>query len=89
MIDAIIALWRALVAGNKAAVDRIAAPVAALVRLAPGLDGFLAIEKHLLVRQGIFRNEVIRGPVGYALDDATRAEINRLFDGLSPLLAER
>lgn len=82
MIDAIVALWRALVAGDQAAIERISKPVAAIVRLAPGLDGFLAIEKHLLVRQGIFRNEVIRGPVGYRLDEATRAEIDQIFDSL-------
>jgi len=86
MIDAIVALWRALVAGDQLAVERISGPIAALVRLAPGLDGFLAIEKHLLVRQGIFKNEVIRGPVGYRLDEATRLEIDRLFDGLEPVL---
>ena len=42
------------------------------------LDAFLAVEKHLLVRQGIFRSERVRGPVGYALDAETRREVDRL-----------
>ena len=63
-------------------VERIAAPLAALVRLAPGLDGYLAIEKHLLRKQGVFKNEVIRGPVAYRLDEATSNEVDRLHGRL-------
>jgi 4-hydroxy-tetrahydrodipicolinate synthase len=44
------------------------------------LDAFLAIEKYLLVKQGIFKNTIIRGPVGYTLDEETRKEVDRLFD---------
>ena len=43
------------------------------------LDAFLAIEKYLLAKQGIFRNTLIRGPVGYVLDEETRLEVDRLF----------
>ena len=43
---------------------------------------FLAIEKYLLFKQGIFRNTVVRGPVGYQLDEETRAEVDRLFERL-------
>jgi 4-hydroxy-tetrahydrodipicolinate synthase len=46
----------------------------------PSLDAFLAVEKHLLVRRGIFKNTLVRGPVGYILDDETRREVDRLFD---------
>jgi hypothetical protein len=38
------------------------------------------VEKHLLVRQGIFKNEIARGPRGFTLDPETRAEVDRLFD---------
>jgi 4-hydroxy-tetrahydrodipicolinate synthase len=44
------------------------------------LDAFLAIEKYLLVKQGVFRNTIVRGPVGYAIDEETRREVDRLFD---------
>jgi hypothetical protein len=56
------------------------------VALQTSLDAYLAVEKHLLVRQGVFRSPRVRGPVGYALDDATRAEVDRLFDRLQAAL---
>ena len=40
----------------------------------------LAVEKYLLVKQGVFRNTIVRGPVGFVLDDETRREVDRLFD---------
>jgi 4-hydroxy-tetrahydrodipicolinate synthase len=80
LIRGIVALWRALQAGDAQRVDRISLPIIALVSMQNSLDAFLAIEKYLLVKQGIFRNTIVRGPVGYILDDETRREIDRLFD---------
>lgn len=82
LIRALVPLWRALQAGDTAKADRIHGPLAALVSLQTSLDAFLAVEKHLLVRQGVFRSERVRGPVGYALDAETRREVDRLFDRL-------
>lgn len=87
MIDGILALWRALEAGDQATVDRIYPPICALVAMQTGLDGFLAIEKYLLVKQGIFRNARIRGPVAYELDDFTRAQVDHWFSRLGSQLA--
>jgi 4-hydroxy-tetrahydrodipicolinate synthase len=53
-----------------------------------GLDAFLAIEKYLLVRQGVFKNALVRGPVGYVLEDETRREVEGLFDLVSRTVAE-
>jgi 4-hydroxy-tetrahydrodipicolinate synthase len=80
LVDAIVALWRALQAGDDAAAHRIWLPLAALVSLEHSLDAFLAIEKHLLVRQGVFKNTIVRGPLAYQLDEATRSEVDRLFE---------
>jgi dihydrodipicolinate synthase/N-acetylneuraminate lyase len=80
LIDALVALWRALQAGDEHKIYRISLPLIAIVSLQTSLDAFLAIEKHLLVKQGIFRNTIVRGPVGYRLDDETRAEVDRLFE---------
>ncbi len=80
LIDGIVAIWRALERGDEAAAQRVWLPLAALVSLATGLDAFLAIEKHLLVKQGVFSNSLVRGPVGYQLDDFTRREVDRLFE---------
>jgi 4-hydroxy-tetrahydrodipicolinate synthase len=82
LVDAIVALWRALMAGDEARAYRIWLPLAALVSLQHSLDAFLAIEKYLLVRQGVFANAIVRGPVGYVLDEATRREVDQLFDRL-------
>ena len=83
LVDPVVALWRALEAGDEARVNRISLPLVSLVSLQSSLDAFLAIEKHLLVRQGVLRNTVVRGPVGYTLDEETRREVDRLFDLLS------
>jgi 4-hydroxy-tetrahydrodipicolinate synthase len=80
LIRGIVPLWRALEAGDTGKADRIHGPLAALVSMQTSLDAFLAVEKHLLVRQGVFKNALVRGPVGFRLDDETRREVDRLFD---------
>jgi len=88
LIAAMVALWNALERRDKATVYRLSLPIASLVALQTGLDGFLAIEKHLLKRQGVFHNTVVRGPVGYRLDEETRQEVDRLFDLLCQAVTE-
>jgi 4-hydroxy-tetrahydrodipicolinate synthase len=80
LIRGLVPLWHALQAGDIEKADRIHGPLAALVSMQTSLDGFLAVEKHLLMRQGIFKNTLIRGPVGFRLDEETRREVDRLFD---------
>jgi 4-hydroxy-tetrahydrodipicolinate synthase len=87
IIEFIVALWKALEAGNEKLVNQLALPIGALVALQNGLDGYLAVEKYLLVKQGVFRNEIVRGPVGYRLDDETRREVDRLYALLQSALA--
>jgi 4-hydroxy-tetrahydrodipicolinate synthase len=80
LIKPIVALWRALVAGDDRRAYRLSLPIGALVAMQTSLDAFLAVEKYLLVRQSVFKSARVRGPVGYALDDETRREVDRLFD---------
>ncbi|NBV22811.1 MAG: dihydrodipicolinate synthase family protein [Proteobacteria bacterium] len=80
LIRGLVPLWNALSAGDIAHADRIHGPLAALISMQPSLDAFLAVEKHLLVRQGIFQNTLVRGPVGFRLDAETTREVDRLFD---------
>lgn len=82
LIDGITALWKALSAGDEERVYRISPPLSALVAMQVGLDGFLAVEKYLLVKQGVFKNAIVRGPVGFELDRETREEVDRLFERL-------
>lgn len=80
LVRGIVALWRALGAGDERRTYELSLPISSLVAQQTGLDAFLAIEKHLLVRQGVFKNTLVRGPVGYTLDAETRREVDRLFD---------
>jgi 4-hydroxy-tetrahydrodipicolinate synthase len=86
LIDGIVALWRALQAGDEARTYALSLPIASLIAMQNSLDAFLAVEKYLLVKRGLFRNTLVRGPVGYQLDPATRAEVDRLFGRLQSLL---
>ena len=79
LIDALVALWRALQAGDEARVYQISPRLSALIAIQNSLDSFLAVEKYLLVKRGIFKNALVRGPVGYKLDEETRREVDRLF----------
>jgi 4-hydroxy-tetrahydrodipicolinate synthase len=79
---AIVALWKALEEGDRGRVEAINGPLTEIVSIQTSLDAFLAVEKHLLFRQGVFPNTVVRSPVGYRLDAATRAEVDHLFDRL-------
>ncbi len=81
LLDAIVALWQAMIAGDEQAIYRIYFPVCAIValQLQAGLDGFLAIEKYLMVKRGLFTSTRQRQPVAWELDDETRTEVDRLF----------
>lgn len=82
LIWVISALWRALCAGDFARAYRVAGPLAQMIALQTSLDSFIAVEKHLLVRQGIFPSSAVRGPAGEVLDGPGREEVDRLMDML-------
>jgi 4-hydroxy-tetrahydrodipicolinate synthase len=88
LIEALVAMWRALESGNHDQARRISLPLTALISVQNSLDAFLAVQKHLLVRQGVFTNTIVRGPVGFHLDEPTRAEVDRLFDLLMDVARE-
>lgn len=64
MLDGIIELWNALQNGDDARAYQIYYPICAIVALQmqAGLDGFLAVEKYLLVKRGIFTTDHRRKP---------------------------
>lgn len=82
MVDGIVALWRALETRDEERAYRLSLAIGAIValQLQAGLDGFLAIEKHLLVRRGVFRSARRRTPYAWELDLETAAEVERLFE---------
>jgi dihydrodipicolinate synthase/N-acetylneuraminate lyase len=88
LLDGIVALWDALEADDEERVYQLSLPIGALVslELQAGLDGFLAIEKHLLVKRGIFNNTIQLPPVSWELDPETRSEVDRLFARLQTVV---
>ena len=81
LLDGIVALWTALQNNDESAAYRIYFPICALValQLQAGLDGFLAIEKYILVRRGLFTSDRRREPHSWSLDSETQQEVDRLL----------
>jgi hypothetical protein len=53
------------------------------------LDAFVVIEKHLLARQKVLPRANCRGPLGFAAEGETLAEVNRLFDRLLRIVKDQ
>ena len=88
LLDGVVAIWKALQRGDEATAYRVYFPVCAIValQLQAGLDGFLAVEKHLMVTRGLFPSARRRKPYGWELDAETAAEVDRLFAKLQSAL---
>ena len=88
-LPGVVALWNALTAGDEAAVYRLYLPICALVALQTqaGLDGYLATEKYVMHRRGLFATDRRRRPYSWEMDDETRAEFDRLLALLDAAVA--
>jgi 4-hydroxy-tetrahydrodipicolinate synthase len=89
LLDGVAAVWQSLRRGDEETAYCVYYPVCAIValELQAGLDGFLAIEKYLMVKRGLFPSARRRKPYGWDLDPETAAEIDRLFGRLQAALA--
>jgi dihydrodipicolinate synthase/N-acetylneuraminate lyase len=76
---AMVKLWDSLVAGDWQRVNLINGAIANMVNLMPVLDAYIAIEKHLLHKQGIFINTNKVEPVSFTFDLETKTEAERIF----------
>jgi 4-hydroxy-tetrahydrodipicolinate synthase len=79
---ALVALFKALKEDNWDRARSIHAPLAKLISYQTTLDAYVAVEKYLLVKQGIFTSTRQRGPVGFILSDEMKVEIDIAFDQL-------
>jgi dihydrodipicolinate synthase/N-acetylneuraminate lyase len=81
-------LWSCLETGDWTTAYRLSGILNAMIGMQTSLDAFVAVEKHLLVRQGVFTSTAVRTPSSFLLDAETGAEIDRLFDLLVEAAAE-
>ena len=80
---AIVALWDALENNQMDRAKNIHKEIANLVSFQNTIDAYVAVEKYLLVKQGIFTSTRQRGPVSTVLSDEIKAEIDKVFAALS------
>ncbi len=89
LLDGIVEIWRALQSDDEERAYQVYYPICALtaLQMQAGLDGFLAIEKHLMVKRGLFNRANRRRPYKWELDEETQAETDRLFAMLQDQLS--
>jgi 4-hydroxy-tetrahydrodipicolinate synthase len=80
---AIVGLWKALENKDLSTAQAIHTPLAKLISYQTTLDAYVAVEKYLLVKQGVFINTNQRGPVGFKLDQDTKAKIDLAYNELA------
>ena len=79
---AIIKLWNALESDDLELAKSIHNLVSQLVAFQQNIDGYVAVEKYLLVKQGIFESVRQRGPVRTILSSEVKIEIDQIFEKL-------
>lgn len=82
LVPSLVALWKALESGDLTTAYRIQGALAPMLSLVSSLDSYIAVEKYLLHRQGIFPTTTQRGPVDFTVDEFTAIEAGLLFDQL-------
>jgi dihydrodipicolinate synthase/N-acetylneuraminate lyase len=79
---AVCALWAALGRGDLDRAYEIHARLVALASIPASIDAFVAVEKYLLVKQGVLGSAARREPAGFVLDAETTRQVDRLLDRL-------
>lgn len=82
---AIIKFWDALEANNHKLSKELHRLISQLVAFQQNIDGYVAVEKYLLVKQGIFTSDRQRGPVRTILSVEIKREIDQIFEKLLQL----
>jgi dihydrodipicolinate synthase/N-acetylneuraminate lyase len=79
---AVRALWAALSPGDLDRAYEIHARLVALASIPASIDAFVAVEKYLLVKQGVIGSAARREPVGFVLDAEMMQQVDRLLGRL-------
>jgi 4-hydroxy-tetrahydrodipicolinate synthase len=83
---ALVALWKSLNEKNLDLAHAIHAPLSKLISFQTSLDAYVAVEKYLLLKQGVFTNTNQRGPVGYKLTAQVSKEIDQAYEVLASVV---
>ena len=83
---ALVGLWKALNEQNMDHAKAIHNPLSKLISFQTTLDAYVAIEKYLLVKQGVLSNMNQRGPVGYKLTPEIAKEIDKAYEELTAVV---
>jgi dihydrodipicolinate synthase/N-acetylneuraminate lyase len=83
---ALVALWKSLNEKNLDLAHAIHAPLSKLISFQTSLDAYVAVEKYLLLKQGIFTNMNQRGPVAYKLTAQVSKEIDQAYEVLASVV---
>ena len=83
---ALVGLWKALNEQNLDHAKAIHNPLSKLISFQTTLDAYVAIEKYLLVKQGVLTNMNQRGPVGYKLMPEVAKEIDKAYEELAAVV---
>lgn len=82
LVWAVRALWDALKGDDRSRALDITTNLSTLISMVTGLDGYVAFEKYMLVKQGVLGSARMRGPVFYSIDDVTAQLLDALFERL-------
>ena len=83
---ALVALWKALNEQKMELAKSIHNPLSKLISFQTTLDAYVAIEKYLLVKQGVLTNMNQRGPVGYKLTPEVAKDIDKAYEELAAVV---
>lgn len=82
IVWAIKSIWDALESGNLVRATKIHEAISKLISFQTTIDSYVAVEKYLLVKQGIFSSARQRGPVSAILTPESKNSIDAAFDDL-------
>jgi 4-hydroxy-tetrahydrodipicolinate synthase len=83
LVWAISAIWRAMEVGDFDRAYELTSALSPLLSPLTSLDSYIAVEKYLLVKQGVIDHEYRRQPTDFDFDEISRAEMSELFERLS------
>ena len=86
IVWAISKLWNFLESGDFESAKQIHQGISELIEFQQTIDAYVAVEKYLLVKQGIFTSARQRGPVSTILSESTKAGIDRVFEKLISMI---